>query len=89
MLYEGKCHGGPLDGQDAISRHPLGFILVDKRAQQVWIYDWAGGGFFARDRLPTPLITDPDEADNIRRAAAEPDYDVLAAPWVDAEEADL
>lgn len=33
------CLGGPLDGQQMISRFPAGFLLVEKPTGLVWIYD--------------------------------------------------
>lgn len=39
-LYTGQCVGGPLNGRVEQSRYPKGFVLVDKAARLVWIYDY-------------------------------------------------
>lgn len=79
-MYQGRCVGGPLDGQPARSRYPKGFLLVDRPAGQCWIYEWTGTRFEVRDERPMPVHTEGPV--NRYRAAEEPNYDVLAAPWV-------
>jgi hypothetical protein len=82
-MYKGMCLGGPLDGQEARSRFPKGFLLVDKPANECWIYEWEGGVFTVRDSEPMVVQTIGDK--NRYRAAEESNYDVLAAPWVGAQ----
>jgi hypothetical protein len=76
-LYEGRCVGGPLDGRQAESRYPTGFVLADKPAGKAWIYDRAGDGTFAV-REGDGRTLDPRRATD---AAIGEAYDVIAAPW--------
>jgi hypothetical protein len=75
--FEGRCVGGPLDGQIAACRYQSGFVLADKPAGRAWIYDRAGDGSFA--------VREPDgrRLDGRRATAAAlgEDYDVIAAAW--------
>jgi hypothetical protein len=48
MVYTFRCVGGPLDGQVEESRFEKGFILVDKPADKVWIYDLDRDKFVCR-----------------------------------------
>jgi len=82
MLYVGVCQGGPLDGQKGMSRFPRGFVLIDKPADQCWIYDWSDPGwghgvFRVRNHQPMEV-----SREGRRRAAEGVRYDVRAAPWV-------
>lgn len=90
MAFEGVCHGGPLDGQQATSRCPEGFLLVDKPRGWCWVYELVGdqGGFFVRDEAGEPVQVEGPK--NRYRAACEGKYDVLAAPWAggDPDEVD-
>lgn len=76
-LYEGRCVGGPLDGRDAESRFPKGFIYVDVPGERVWVYDY-------REESPSvPAAFIAREVDNLSRpkaekAAAGSTYDVRA-----------
>lgn len=78
----GLCVGGPLNGQQLASRYPKGVLLVDKPANACWIYEWneARAVFVVRDEQPMPVHTEGPVSRY--RAAEEPNYDVLAAPWV-------
>lgn len=80
-MYEGPCHGGPLNGQTVPSRFPKGFLLVDKPNNVCWIYEWDSetGSFQVRQEEPTEVFTEGSK--NRYRAAEEANYDVLAAPW--------
>jgi hypothetical protein len=80
-MNSGLCRGGPLDGQSAVSRFPKGFLLVDKPAGECWIYEWdeENNEFIVRDEDPMLAMTEGPV--NRYRAAEEPNYDVLAAPW--------
>lgn len=69
-----------MDGKTAMSRYPKGFLLVDKPAGWCWIYEWVGGRFVVRTAAGEPVLT--EGVKNRYRAAAEPNYDVVAAPWV-------
>lgn len=77
--------GGPLDGQMLIRRPEHGFkgvLLVDKPANNCWIYEWSMDDqkFHIRDKAPMEVHrTGPL---NRYRAAFEDNYDVVAAPWV-------
>ncbi|MEU7590616.1 hypothetical protein AB0A95_30540 [Micromonospora sp. NPDC049230] len=86
--HQGVCSGGPLDGQALASRFPQGFLLVDKPNGCCWLYDWTGDRFKARSEEPMPVQDGPADGpgDSRYRAAAEPFYDVLAAPWVGADD---
>jgi hypothetical protein len=77
QLYEGRCVGGPLDGEAAASRYPTGFVLADKPAGKAWIYDRAGDGTFAVREADGRRL-DPRRA---TAAAIGEEYDVVAAPW--------
>ena len=87
-LYRGRCAGGPLDGEEGISRFPKGFLVVNRPAKQVAIYDYAEALGVFEVRL--------DANGNWRlleifagrvRAAMESTYDVVAydpeemRPW--------
>ena len=82
LLYEGICFGGPIHGEVAISRFPKGFLLVDKPANQLWIYEWdsASGTFSVRQNDPMEVYLEGPK--NRFRAAEESNYDVIAAHWV-------
>lgn len=75
QLYEGPCHGGPMDGQVVAVRKPKGFLAIDKAKETVRIYEWVpeDSHFVLRDEDVLPLIREGQE-----RAAAENSYDVLA-----------
>jgi hypothetical protein len=61
-----------MDGQEAQSRFPDGFVLVDAHSQYVWVYDWnASGEFEARE------VAELDEA-KLDRARTEAKYDIRA-----------
>lgn len=80
-LYAGTCHGGPLDGQEALSRFPKGFLICDKPNNRAWIYEYDGeGSFTVRDEAGMELVSDPSAPMNRFRAAEERSYDVLALP---------
>jgi len=85
-MYEGICLGGPLNGQTMEVRFPKGFLLIDKPADKVWIYDRIEDGFVVRDEIPSKVLTEGPK--NRYRAAEESNYDVLAAPWVGAKNGD-
>lgn len=96
-MHEGTCRGGPLDGQPLASRKPSGVLLVDRPAGLCWLYEWqpndgdAGGVFVAREGgQPRPLAEGPADqpGDSRYRAAEEPHWDVVAAPWVGADDPD-
>lgn len=79
--YAGTCSGGPVDGMQGQSRCPRGFLLVDRPAARVWIYDYTPGPlgellgvFVAREPEGRP-----EDVDGRWRAALEPDFDVVAA----------
>jgi hypothetical protein len=87
VLYTRKCIGGPLNGQEAMSRFPKGFLLVDKPTNRVWIYDLVQGeGLTDPDtwkcREPEEKYTDIHwytfDPKRGRQAANEFDYDVVA-----------
>lgn len=83
MARTAQCSGGPLDGQEFTSRFPKGFLIVNRPAVQVVVYDWNGISFAARPVEPE-LTWGPK---NRYRAALEPNYDVVAydaermGPW--------
>lgn len=82
LLNEGLCFGGPLNGVTAQSRFSKGFLLVDKPEGNLWIYEWdkEKGVFNVRQEDPLPVLVEGPK--NRFRAAEEPNYDVIAAPWV-------
>lgn len=77
-LFVGMCRGGPRDGEEAVSRFPKGFLLVDKPSGVCWIYDWAQDVPVFNCRRDTGY-----ELDHNRRikAAEQFDYDVVAMSW--------
>lgn len=79
VYYEGECHGGPLDGQDMVSRFPKGFLLVDKPGNRCWIYEWEDDDFYVRNEDGEEVLVEGPK--NRYRAAEEENYDVIAAPW--------
>lgn len=64
------------------ARGSRGVLLVDRPAEECWIYEWDPSGlvFRVRDEEPMVVITD-----GRIKAAEEMSYDVIAAPWVGAE----
>lgn len=80
-MFEGVCRGGPLAGEHWESRFPKGFLLVDKPNHQCWIYEYdlQTMTFVVRDESPMEVLTEGEK--NRYRAAEEPNYDVIAAPW--------
>jgi hypothetical protein len=84
-LYEGICFGGPLNMKTMTSRFPKGFLLVDKPANKLWIYEWNKTGlrFDVRDEEPMEVLIEGSK--NRYRAAEESNYDVIAAPWIGAK----
>jgi len=79
-MMTGIARGGPLDGEELISRYPGGLLVVDRLTGRAWLYDWTGDGFVLRAGYEGGAAL--DEEGRIR-AADEPDYDVIAAPWLD------
>ncbi len=77
-LFIGTAIGGPIDGEEVISRYPEGLLLVDAEAQRCWVYKRTGSTFF--------LERDDDGSDeralNDRKlektGIEEFDYDVIA-----------
>jgi hypothetical protein len=61
-------------------------LLVDKPAGVCWIYERRPEGFVVRDERPAAVLTEGPV--NRYRAADEPNYDVVAAPWVGADNAE-
>lgn len=76
----GECHGGPWNGQTAMSRFPKGFLLVGKQAGQAWIYDWNGDAFVCRESEGRPL-----DYDQRLEAADGQEWDVIAFAGGDAK----
>lgn len=77
-LFEGFAVGGPLDGQEIISRYAKGILYADVVGNRCWVYKLVGCTFFL----------ERDEADNEEReldafklektGVDEFDYDVIA-----------
>jgi hypothetical protein len=77
QLYEGRCVGGPLDGEAAASRYPTGFVLGDRVAGMAWVYDLATDGrFVVREAGGRKL-----DRRRATAAALGDEYDVISAPW--------
>ncbi|MDQ7905914.1 hypothetical protein RB614_15460 [Phytohabitans sp. ZYX-F-186] len=74
-MQEGRCHGGPLDGQLRTIRNPGGFLLGDKPSGRAWFYDRRDDAFHVRDPQAQPLADDLA----VSLALGE-EYDVLALP---------
>ncbi|GGM27263.1 hypothetical protein GCM10011608_10020 [Micromonospora sonchi] len=74
-MFEGACVGGPLDGQQAVSRCPDGLLVADKPAGVCWLYDWRDGRFQVREEEPRQLDTDRAVS-----AALSDGWDVIALP---------
>ncbi|BCB88025.1 hypothetical protein [Phytohabitans suffuscus] len=74
-MREGRCHGGPLDGQVRTTRCPDGFLLGDKPTERAWFYDWRDGAFQLREPEPEPFT----ETLEVGYAMGQ-EYDVLALP---------
>lgn len=66
------ARGGPLDGRQATSRFPKGFLLVHKPNGICWIYDATPDCWAARGDA------EPWDRARSRTAADGADYDVLA-----------
>jgi len=82
-LYTGTCIGGPMNGMEAYSRFPKGFLVCDRDADRAWLYGWDGTAFLCTHPAGMILLDEGDETVNSRqRAARESDYDVIAAPWL-------
>lgn len=82
MAHVGVCVDGPMSGQEARSRKPKGFILVNREMARVWIYDWSEQlkQFLCRFPDGAPEVADKEAPKNRYRAAAEAEFDVLADP---------
>lgn len=80
-IWNGPCHGGPMNHEDGVSRFPRGFLLVDRVHNRVWIYDWMDDGFYVRLENGSVLINDPEAPKNRWRAAEEAEFDIRA--WED------
>lgn len=92
-MYEGTCLNGPLAGHMLASRKPAGALVMDMPARLVWWYAWQpdDGVFVALDDgNPRPLAEGPADGpgDSRYRAIVEPYWDVVAAPWVGADDPD-
>lgn len=74
-FLKGTCHGGPLDGQERVSRFPAGFLAADKPAGRAWLYDWnpERGCFDVREPEGREL-----DGDRAIEAAVGDEYDVVA-----------
>lgn len=85
QVWTGPCIGGPMDTMEGYSRYPKGFLLVNRPLGRVWLYDWidADGTFLVREAEGAEMIDDPAADKNRYRAAEEPEFDVIAAPWID------
>ena len=83
QIWNAPCVGGPMDGQDGVSRFPKGFLVVDRVAGKCWLYDYDGTSFVVREADGMDLIEDENAENNRYRAAEESEYDVIAAPWID------
>lgn len=51
-LREGRCEGGPMDGQEIAVRCPLGFLVADGAARKAWVYRFVE---------PDRFVLDPDD----------------------------
>lgn len=69
----GQCQGGPLDGKSAASRLPHGFVLVDKAAETIWVYQHNGTVFIVDDVAGEPYAK--ETVDNYAEGGT---FDVLA-----------
>lgn len=86
------CVGGPLNGWQVTPRYPKGFLLVNRVAGEVVIYDRVTGErgddvtWQARPD-ETGEVKRPESRESRWRAAEEPNYDVMAydpavmPPW--------
>lgn len=88
-MWSGPCLGGPLDTREGISRFPQGFLLVDREASRVWIYDLigfsespTGRAFQVRMQAGELLISDPGAPKNRYRAADEAEFDIRTVDWM-------
>jgi len=66
-------------------------LLVDRPANKVWIYDYVAEPtpqFVCRVAEGADLQSDPAADKNRFRAAEELEFDLVAAPWIDAPAAD-
>lgn len=77
QAHEGRCLGGPLDGEVVAGRHPTGFVLADKPAGIAWIYDRLPDGTFAVREAGGRKL---DHRRAIAAAIGD-EYDVIAASW--------
>ena len=71
-MFSGHAYGGPCEGLTLTSRHPKGFLWVDRQQRLVWIYDRRDGGVFT-DRGSAYAIDD----DRLWNAAETEEYDIL------------
>jgi hypothetical protein len=88
--YTAWCVGGLFDRQRWTSRFPKGFMVVNRPAGEIVIYDAVDGAWVAREENGSwklPEISDENAPKNRWRAALEPNYDVVAydpermRPW--------
>lgn len=45
-LYTGTAIGGPMNGEELISRYPKGVLVVDREANRCWVYKLTGVTYF-------------------------------------------
>lgn len=80
--YTGVARGGPLDGQELISRFPEGVLAVWRPTCQAWVYDYwpaeddSPAFFLAREEEARTL----DDARRLKTALEDCDYDVVSLP---------
>lgn len=79
--YDGICVGGPWAGLTSQSRFPKGFVLVDRSAERVWVYDRIEVGDAPTGTSYVAREMDVLDWSRLEKAAAEPKYDVRA--WDD------
>jgi hypothetical protein len=79
-LRQGAALGGPLAGQVLTTDYPKGIIIVDKPKGMAWVYDWNYNTRNFQARAMSALVWDETAEVNIRRAAAENNYEVRSHP---------
>ncbi len=57
-VYQGRCVGGPMRGHWGESRFPRGFVLVDRKKDTAWVYEWRDGKFVVQEPNGVPLDHD-------------------------------
>lgn len=87
QTWQGPCRGGPLDGQECVSRYPAGLVVADLTAGHVWVYRWRPEQrvFEVVPCSPDGAIERDVDVDRLTKAALDNEWDVVGILADEAE----